>query len=115
MTWQRTVLRLFPPQTVQLPNDGAAVGIQNMDGHVFFLKNITMDPSLPSVQPTKATMRHRRHPTGKPLRRCSWPPPVPITRVLFFWCCSDPMLSFVFATFATFIHHVSTQFLCRAL
>ena len=36
MTWQRTVVRLFPPQTVQLPNDGAAMGIQNMDGGMYF-------------------------------------------------------------------------------
>ena len=36
MTWQRTVVRLFPPQIVQLRNDGAAVGIQNMDGGMYF-------------------------------------------------------------------------------
>ena len=65
MTWQRTVVRLFPPQTVQLPNDGAAVGIQNMDGGMYFFFKYYDGP----ITPLCSTYQSNHAPSSPPNRQ----------------------------------------------
>ena len=56
------------PKLFRLPNDRAVMGINSKDGGMFIFYNyVGPNPSPLWMQHTKATIRHRRNPTGNHL------------------------------------------------